>query len=153
MKLSLADAKSRYGDIVNGTWANEGNWCSLVSIPEDIALQWVKSATGNPTRKIYCNNDMAAPLLAALDNLKTRGFIKELKTFDGCFMIRDVRGVPGMLSTHAYALAIDLNASTNKLGEMPTLSEGFVKCFADAGFVWGGNFHRKDGMHFQYALW
>jgi hypothetical protein len=31
----------------------------------------------------------------------------------------------------------------------PKLSAGFVKCFTDNGFEWGGYWQRKDGMHFQ----
>jgi hypothetical protein len=46
-------------------------------------------------------------------------------------------------------MAIDVNAFENGLGKKPKLSAGFVKCFTDAGFVWGGNFARLDGMHFE----
>jgi hypothetical protein len=53
------------------------------------------------------------------------------------------------LSTHAWALAIDVNAFENGLGKKPKLSAAFVKCFTDAGFVWGGTFARLDGMHFE----
>jgi hypothetical protein len=35
---------------------------------------------------------------------------------------------------------------------MPSkLSPGFVKCFTDNGFEWGGTWKRKDPMHFQLA--
>ena len=37
---------------------------------------------------------------------------------------------------------------TRRLKE-PTLSAGFVKCFKDAGFDWGGDWSIRDGMHFQ----
>jgi hypothetical protein len=47
-------------------------------------------------------------------------------------------------------LAIDVIAFENGLGKEPKLSPGFVKCFTDAGFEWGGTWKsRPDGMHFQ----
>lgn len=99
-------------------------------------------------KKIYCNKDMIKPLEQAFKNLIDRGFVKELKTWDGCFNIRKKRGLTSM-SLHSWGIAIDVNAAWNGLGKTPTLSAGFVKCFTDAGFYWGGNFKRKDGMHFE----
>jgi hypothetical protein len=103
-------------------------------------------------KKIYCNRDLVKPLEQAFRNLITRGFIKELKTWDGCFNIRPIRGASAP-SLHSWGLAIDVNAAWNRLGQTPTLSAGFVKCFTDAGFDWGGEFGRVDGMHFQLADW
>jgi len=99
-------------------------------------------------RRIYCNRDLIAPLRLAISHLITRGYIDELKTWDGCFNIRKMRGLASM-SLHSWGIAIDVNAAWNGLGAEPTLSPGFVKCFTDAGFDWGGTWQRKDGMHFQ----
>lgn len=101
-------------------------------------------------KKLYCNKDLVEPLKKAFANLIERGFIKELKTFDGCFNIRKKRGLSS-LSLHSWGIAIDVNAAWNALGAKPTLSAGFVKCFTDAGFEWGGTWSRLDGMHFQLA--
>lgn len=102
-------------------------------------------------KKIYCNKDMVDPLSQAFKNLIDRGHVSELKTYDGCFNIRKKRGLTS-LSLHSWGIAIDLNAFENGLGKEPKLSAGFVKCFTDAGFDWGGNWQgRKDGMHFQLA--
>ena len=101
-------------------------------------------------RRIYCNKDLVTPLQKAFINLVNRGFIDELKSWDGCFNIRQQRGGSSW-SLHSWAIAIDVNANSNKLGETPTLSDGFVKCFTDAGFDWGGKWNRPDGMHFQLA--
>lgn len=150
MRLTLDQAIARYGKIENGKWADETKWMISHPLP-DFVTGWINSATGAPAHKIYCNKDLAPLLDQALTNLRDRGLLSELKTFDGCFLIRDVRGLPGHPSTHSFGLAIDLNASENKLGETPKLSPEFVKCFTDAGFSWGGNFTRKDGMHFSAA--
>ena len=99
-------------------------------------------------KKLYCNKDMVAPLSQAFKNLIDTGKVAELKTFDGCFNIRKKRGLSSM-SLHSWGIAIDVNAAWNQLNMVPTLSEGFVKCFIDAGFEWGGTWSRKDGMHFQ----
>lgn len=99
-------------------------------------------------KKIYCNKDLVKPLEQAFKNLIERDFVKELKTWDGCFNIRKKRGLASM-SLHSWGIAIDVNAAWNGLGKTPVLSAGFVKCFTDAGFDWGGSWTRKDGMHFQ----
>jgi hypothetical protein len=101
-------------------------------------------------KKIYCNRDLVQPLTHAFTNLISRGHINELRTWDGCFNIRKKRGLSSM-SLHSWGIAIDVNAAWNGLGKEPTLSAGFVKCFTDAGFDWGGTWNRKDGMHFQLS--
>jgi hypothetical protein len=99
-------------------------------------------------KRLYCNKAMITPLTNAFKNLISRGFVNELKTWDGCFNIRKKRGLSAQ-SLHSWGIAIDVNAFENGLGQTPKLSAGFVKCFTDAGFEWGGTWTRKDGMHFQ----
>jgi hypothetical protein len=101
-------------------------------------------------KKIYCNKDMVEPLAKALQALITTGHVNELKTWDGCFNIRKKRGQTSM-SLHSWAIAVDLNAAWNCFGCKPVLSAGFVKCFTDNGFEWGGTWTKPDGMHFQLA--
>lgn len=116
-------------------------------------------------KKIYCHKRLVNPLEQAFKALIATGKVKELKTWDGCFNQRPIRGYEKQwrrfemegypqagaryLSTHAWGMAIDVNAFENGLGRKPKLSAGFVKCFTDAGFVWGGHFKRLDGMHFE----
>jgi len=101
-------------------------------------------------KKLYCNKDIIAPLSKAFKNIIDREYVNELKTFDGCFNIRKQRGA-NSISLHSWGVAIDVNAAWNGLGKEPKLTEGFVKCFTDAGFDWGGTWKRKDGMHFQLS--
>lgn len=147
---TIRDAEERYGKIENGKWANESKWMGLLDIPERIALGWKNSATGKPTYRIYCNKDMYEPLLAALESVSKRGLLHELKTFNGCFQIRKVRGMTSQ-SAHSWGLAVDVNSETNGLGCVPTLSAEFVRCFTGVGFDWGGFFKRPDGMHFSFC--
>lgn len=101
-------------------------------------------------KKLYCNKRMPTALAKAFQNIRDRGLTAELKTWDGCFNIRNKRG-GSTHSLHSWGLAIDVNAAWNGLGKPPTMSAAFVKCFTDAGFDWGGTWSRPDGMHFQLA--
>lgn len=102
-------------------------------------------------RKIYCSKLMPLALEEAFRNLISTGFIHELRTWDGCFNIRRKKGNSGSYSMHAWGLAIDLNAAWNGFGAKPTLSNGFVECFTQEGFIWGGNWRTPDGMHFELS--
>ncbi|MDX1936368.1 MAG: M15 family metallopeptidase [Flavihumibacter sp.] len=119
-------------------------WLTLWDVPAALEI-------GVIPKRIYCNKDLVKPLEMAFTNLIQRGFVKELKTWDGCFNIRYQRGSRTKASLHSWAIAIDVNAAWNGLGVEPKLSAGFVKCFTDAGFDWGGTWKRKDGMHFQLS--
>jgi hypothetical protein len=133
--VTSAQALKKYGDPV------KESGMTLWDVPTELEI-------GIIPKKLYCNKDMVAPLGQAFKNLIDKGFVKELKTFDGCFNIRKKRGLVSM-SLHSWGLAIDVNAAWNGLNVTPVLSAGFVKCFTDAGFDWGGTWQRKDGMHFQ----
>jgi len=99
-------------------------------------------------KRIYCNKDMLIPLTLAFKALIATDYVKELKTWDGCFNIRQKKGGVTQ-SLHSWGVAIDVNAAWNGYGKKPTLSQGFVKCFTDNGFDWGGVWSKPDGMHFQ----
>ena len=101
-------------------------------------------------KRIYCNKDLVGPLSKAFKALIDTGHVKELKTWDGCFNIRKKRGLSSM-SLHSWAIAIDVNAFENGLNQTPKLSPGFVKCFTDNGFDWGGTWRKPDGMHMQLS--
>jgi hypothetical protein len=108
---------------------------------------------GKIPKKIYCNSCFIEPLTKAFENLIQRNKVDELKTFNGCFNIRPIRGyensTPVKYSLHSWGVAVDFNLLENGLGAKPKLSDEFVLCFEDAGFDWGGHFKRVDGMHFQ----
>lgn len=119
-------------------------WMVLFDVPAEMEI-------GAIPRRIYCHKYLVAPLKRAFLNLIQRGLVGELKTWDGCFNIRNKKSgrTP---SLHSWGLAIDVNAAWNPFKGKPTLSPEFVKCFTDAGFSWGGNWKWSvDGMHFQLA--
>ena len=135
--VTSAQARNKYGDPLLEK-------CMVVwDVPANLEI-------GVIPKKIYCNKDLVTPLQKAFQNLIDTGKVSELKTWDGCFNIRKKRGLSSM-SLHSWGLAIVVNAAWNQLNMTPTLSAGFVKCFTDAGFDWGGTWTRKDGMHFQLS--
>lgn len=105
---------------------------------------------GVPAR-IYCNKLLVEPLKRAFELIISRGLSDQIRSWDGCFNIRKQRGSWLTMSLHSWGLAIDINASWNGLGKVPTISKELVACFVEAGFEWGGNWKRQDGMHFQLA--
>ena len=131
-----ADCFKKYGHP-----APDNKCMTLWDVPEELEI-------GVIPNRIYCNKDLVKPLKKAFKSLIDTGCVKELKTWDGCFNIRKIRGGKSM-SLHSWGLAIDVNAFENGLYAEPKLTEAFVKCFTDAGFDWGGKWTRKDGMHFQ----
>jgi len=134
--VTSAQALKKYGD------PTKESSMTLWDVPKELEI-------GVLPKRLYCNKDMILPLTKAFKNLISTGCVKELKTWDGCFNIRKKRGLASM-SLHSWGIAIDVNAAWNGLGKTPVLSAGFVKCFTDAGFEWGGNWAgRVDGMHFQ----
>jgi len=75
---------------------------------------------------------------------------------DWGYCYRDVRNVPGKLSNHSSGTAIDLNASKHPLGKVGTFDAAkvpMIRALAKKyGLTWGGDWARKDEMHFEIAL-
>lgn len=155
-QTTRAAAEERYGeiDLASRYWEDWGKWIKLMAIA-DVFPNWKVLNTALKVKRIACNTDMAPALAAALHEIDEGGMGHLLKTFDGCFNIRMVRGSHSLVSAHSYGLAVDLNAEDNKLGatkgglfDQPNL----VACFTRQGFDWGGDFRsRKDPMHFSYC--
>ncbi|TQC96433.1 M15 family metallopeptidase [Moraxellaceae bacterium AER2_44_116] len=133
--LTSADCLKKYGS------PESEKAMTLWDVPKELEI-------GVIPKRLYCNRDMIKPLSVAFQNLIKTGLIKELKTFDGCFNIRRKKG-GSTPSLHSWGVAIDVNAAWNGFDKKPILSAGFVKCFSDAGFDWGGHWATPDGMHFQ----
>ena len=105
--------------------------------------------TVKPLKRILINKEFQSKLKTAFTNLERAGLHTEIKTYDGCYNNRSVRGSESK-SLHAWAMAIDLNASLEKLGQSGThWSAQFVAIMKAAGLFWGGDWRgRKDNMHF-----
>lgn len=140
----------KYG-VPSATIAFEGRVLTLWDVPDDIN----RDLACIPN-KIYCNKDIVRPLELVFRDL-IRAYkagqlekLDSLITWDGCFNIRKKRGLQS-LSTHAWGVAVDINAFRNQLGKTPTFSDKFACIWERHGWTWGGRWARPDGMHFQYT--
>jgi hypothetical protein len=111
----------------------------------------LNTATGMGMSKVYINQAFKERLSKAFRALEAAKLHREIKTYDGCFNERTVRG-SFSTSLHAWAMAIDLNASIEKLGQHQTYwSNGFLMTMRNCGIYWGGDWtNRKDSMHFAF---
>lgn len=142
----IKEIRAMFGDpLESGHWEAYAGFCAT---PEELdhvfTYQW-KNRNG-----FWCNKHVVTAFQRAFDCIVAADLAHEILTFDGCYNVRYIRGRK-KLSTHSWAIAIDLNAETNRLGATPQMHEGVVACFENNGFTWGGRFTRKDGQHFQYA--
>ena len=149
--VTSAQCLKKYGD--PSLSATQNKWFEIWQVPLDIqqAFSHVRfSAVGTIgfPKRIFINKDFRPVLEQALRNVITRGLAREMKTWDGVFILRNKRGLNSM-SLHSWAIACDINQEENQLNMEPKLTPAFVKCFTDAGCEWGGTWRRKDGMHFQ----
>ena len=139
--ITSAQCRAKFGEPGLKT---EGSYMVLWDVPTVLEI-------GAIPKRIYCNKLLVTPLTIAFQNLIARGFVKELITWDGCYQVRKKKG-GSTPSLHSWGMAVDLNQAWNQFGSKKmSLSKGFVKCFTDAGFEWGGNWTKPDGMHFQLA--
>jgi hypothetical protein len=72
------------------------------------------------------------------------------KSAMGGYVCRDTAS--GKLSYHAYGLSVDINPSTNPMGNklITDMPQAFVKIWEDEGWGWGGKWESsKDAMHFS----
>lgn len=116
---------------------------ALWDVPSSLEL-------GAIPKRIYCSKLLPLALEEAFRNLIDTTCVNELRTWDGCFNIRQKKGGT-TYSMHAWGLAIDVNAAWNGFGKPPKLSQTFVECFTKEGFEWGGKWKTPDGMHFELS--
>lgn len=73
--------------------------------------------------------------------------------FGGAYSFRIMRG-GSALSMHSWGCALDFDPARNAFGSRkPNLAScpGVLSAFAAEGWIWGGNWKKPDGMHFQAA--
>lgn len=128
-----------YGDPREKGWGNR--WMSIWNIRRD--FPWF------PAERVYIHKDFKEKLTRAFKVLEAAELHKEIKTFDGCYCIRTVRGTDSLLSVHSWGCAIDLNAKRNPLGAEADWSHDFISVMEHCGIFSGSRWHgRPDPMHF-----
>ena len=105
-----------------------------------------------PFKEIYCNKEVMDDLTWIFVEIINQKVVDSIQTFDGCWCVRPIQGsASGRWSLHSFGIALDLNATTNQLNTVGSMSPMIVNIFKYAGWTWGGDFSRKDPMHFQRA--
>lgn len=111
---------------------------------ERIAL---KQQYANRTTEFYDSQMHAGTALIAMEIIRKFGG----DLFSGSYVHRAMRGGEE-LSTHAYAISLDINHTQNPMGKplRTTFPDWYVKCFEGNGFTWGGRWvSRPDPMHME----
>jgi len=101
--------------------------------------------------KIWCHELVAPELGRILKRIQALEAVLNkplIYSIDGCWVVRAMRR-GGKISTHAWGIAIDINAARNPMGAKSTQSQAMVEVFEDAGWEWGGRWRNPDPMHMQ----
>jgi hypothetical protein len=102
-----------------------------------------------PAAGMYVHKDFKPRLHSAFSELQQKGLHREIRSFDGAFDIRTVRGSDTALSIHSWGAAIDMNAADNPVGTAGTWTCSFLEVMLLNGIFCGQNWvGRKDPMHF-----
>ncbi len=110
----------------------------------------VAGRPGECVNSFRCHEKLAPIFQALFDRIFAEDLEYLLNSFGGCLQFRSKRNGRGF-STHAWGIAIDLNAETNLPGTRGDMPDDIVKVFKEAGFIWGGDWRHPDPMHFQYC--
>ena len=155
-KDNTAACKAFYGDPTGANGQPSRKWMAenliMVPVPWKMVLAW---DTSKSCKNIQIHRKCGDALLKAMQGIAAHGEpairAAGLHLYGGSFNYRVKRGLSS-LSVHAFGAAADFDPERNGLGDMtPYMPEWVVAEFKKVGAVWGGDFKRRDGMHFQFA--
>lgn len=153
--LTTEQKLKKYG-VPNQTGAG---YLTQIDLPYPMRLAWDKNVK---VRRISCHRNIAKPLLNVFNDLLSHyGYEKIISLgidlFGGCFNFRAMRGGSSW-SSHAWALAIDLDPDRNRLKETSKTArfarpeyKPMIDIFYKHGFISLGREKNYDWMHFEYA--
>jgi hypothetical protein len=118
-------------------------------LPHPLPLSW---ALSQKVRTFGCHKKLSGVFTDVFADIEAAGLWGHLRTFGGCYNFRTKRG-GSALSTHSWAIAVDVNPGTNRMGTAGDMAPGIVEIFRRHGFKWGGDWRgaNRDPMHFQYC--
>ena len=102
--------------------------------------------------RVSCNRKLIPQVRGAMEEVVAEGLTSTIHVYDGCFSSRFVlRSPSASISHHAWGIAFDVNADTNRFGTPPAQDPRLVTVMDRWGFTWGGDWIVPDGMHFEYV--
>lgn len=140
--------KNREAIKITNNWQRE--YLTRVKVPQ---LVGVIGAPRNGV--IFLNKRAVEPVKTLFQAWEHYGLLRYIRTWAGSWVPRYVRRAPGVLSSHAWGTAFDINAGWNGLSRRPAAANHtgtvipLVEVANECGFWWGGHFKRPDGMHFE----
>jgi len=133
--------------VITDNWVKE----NIVSIKiPDLQLE-------NPLPDMQFNKKLAPKITALFDAWKDKNLLHLIKSIDATFELRYIKGHHGILSAHAYGIAMDINKNWNPIGHLPVYKNKIgsvrelVPIANQLGFYWGGHMKRSEGSHFEFA--
>lgn len=165
--VAAPSKKNPEGIRITNNWVKEN--IIRVHIPQLKSVQYAPSSN-----KISWHKNGVDQLVSLWQTWEDEDLLQHVLTWAGSWNPRFIRGSRTVLSNHAYASAIDINAPWNGLGKQPALKgekgsvRELVEIAAEHKFWWGGwgwpkafdengkaiKFGRPDGMHFELAdIW
>jgi hypothetical protein len=150
-----------YREVGSGLVAPEAGWLArnivTVQTPWPLPLAQGKDKNGKPrtASRIRCHKLVAERILAVLRDLDRQGLRSLIHSYDGCYVPRHICwDKKHGLSTHAWGMALDINAGEFPYGSLRKQEARLVAAFARQGFLCGqksGGLWRTtvDAMHFE----
>lgn len=137
-----------YDEIVRIFGSPDSAPCSAgrARLPQALPLSW----RAEKVTVVSCHKLLEDVFTSVFQRISDAGLWDALENFGGIHSSRTVTSSQ-KISTHAWGIAGDFDTIDNALGKRPEMHPRIVAIFKDHGFVWGGEWSRPDGMHFQYA--
>lgn len=123
---------------------------TTIVLPAPLRLAWNLGVT---VTRVRCHRLIAPHLGAAFRDLHRNPEVwATLDDFAGCYCFRGVRGAIDTLSSHAWAISIDMDARENKQGTSGRVHPKTIEIMERHGFLYGGRFSgkRRDPMHYEF---
>ena len=114
----------------------------------------MRAGAGGKLINVPCHKKVGPVLQKVFDDIFAAGLSSHIHSYDGCYVYRTKRKSSKAWSTHAWGIAIDINASTNAMTSKANMKvsdsqKKIAPYFEKHGFYWGAAF--GDPMHFQYC--
>lgn len=146
-----------------------GNFSFIEQVDQTLAItdNWVKEnivhieipdlQLEKPLPELKFNKKLDSKIRELFDAWREKNVMHLIKSIDATFELRYIKGHHGILSAHAYGIAMDINKKWNPIGHLPVYKDKIgsvrelVPIANQLGFYWGGHMKRSEGAHFEFA--